>query len=491
MIKSVLKKSRLAIAGLPVLMGLALSAQSDIYISEVVEGSSNNKAIEIANNGNVAVTLTNYELASEFNGWANQYDLSAITIQPNSVWVIANSNADPDLLARADVTINTFLVRFNGNDALALLINGNEHDVFGDFGFDNFNQNVTLRRCNHTPSTNYQPWQWQEFPTDDWTNIGVFNAEDAACVPPPDPNPPAVSTASTIMALQGNGASSPQVDVENGETVSEETFLINGIVTAVQTSSLGSDLERGFFLQSAAGDNDPLTSDAIFVRGDTSALLAPGSANQADIAVGDEVDVYDSVSESFGWTIFIPAQDQGFDLIYRQSQGNNIAPVPLRTLESDTTFEDTLERYENMSVLIDQESDMVIARTFGFDFGSFRNNLVMAHGGVNFHPNQHFSPGSEASAARRTANENNRVIVETFSRAANGTVPWYPDFGSDNGQGDTDDYLRVGAKLSGLEGMITYSFGEFQILHNQSDRQTGSQLRRSTGQNGSSESCCI
>lgn len=451
-----------------------LPVSADIYISEVVEGTSNNKAIEIANNGDVAVTLTGFELASEFrSSWSNKYDLSSVTIQPNSVWVVANSNSDPELVALADIAIDSFLVRFNGNDALALLLNGNEHDVFGEFGYDDFNLNITLTRCDHTPVTNYQAWQWQESTVDDWSGIGVFNAADVACVPPPVPSPPEQSITETIMSLQGEGDNSPYVDVENNETTSTETFRISGIVSAVQIAALGQDLPKGFFLQDLAGDGNLLTSDAIFVKAEPETLISVGSATKEPIAVGDELEVYGSVSESFGWTVFLPAQDQGTDLIYRKSQGHHIVPQPLRVLDSDATFEQTLERYENMSTVFDNESDMTIARTFGFDFGSFRNNMVVSHGGVNFHPNQHASPGSEASRAKRKANETNRVIIESFNRAPNGIVPWYPDFGSDNGRGATEDYLRVGATLSGIEGVVSYSFGEYRFfVTNQIDRSS-------------------
>lgn len=42
---------------------LSAPAMADIVISQYVEGSSNNKAIEIANTGDSAVTLDGYELS--------------------------------------------------------------------------------------------------------------------------------------------------------------------------------------------------------------------------------------------------------------------------------------------------------------------------------------------------------------------------------------------------------------------------------------------
>ena len=439
-------------------------ANADIYISEVVEGSSNNKAIEIANNGNAPVTLTGFELASEFNGWNNQFDLSGITIPANDVWVIANSSADAGILALADVTSSSFLVRFSGNDALALLLNGAEHDVFGAFGFDNFNQNVTLRRCNHALTTTYKTWQWAEFAADTIDNVGLFNTEDPACVAPPVPEVPAEFSVKTIMELQGSGTSSPFTDVENSIFSSEQIFSVTGIVTAIQGAGLGNDLPKGFFIQDAAGDGDATTSDGLFVKANVSTLLNIGSSVQEDIVVGDELTVYGVVTESFGWTILEASVSNTQDLIYRQSAGNVIAVTPLRELETDTSFDMTFERHEGMHVLFDLDAKMQIARTFGFDFGVFRNNMVMTHSDVNFHPNQHASPGSIESIEKRASNEANRITIETFSRASNGTVPWYPNFGDANGQGGTDDYLRVGATINGLEGLVTYSSSEYRLF---------------------------
>jgi len=437
---------------------------ADIYISEVLEGSSYNKAIEIANNGNAAVTLTGYELASEYNGWANNYALDGVTIQPNSVWVIAHSSANDAVKALADVTSSSYLVRFSGNDALALLKDGDEHDVFGTFGYDNFNKDQTLQRCEHTLSTNYLSWQWQSIAKDDWSNIGQFNAPVNICVAPPEPKPPEVSVDASIMDIQGNSSSSPFVDAANGVYTSESIYRVVGVVTAIQKSALGNDLPSGFFIQDEVGDDDPLTSDGLFVKAGTLALTAMDSANQENIEVGDQLTVYGTVSENYGWTTLTVSIDEGIDLIYREASGKTIAKTPLRMIDSDESFENTLERYENMSIVLDQEADMTIARTFGFDFSVFRNNLVISHGGINFHPNQKSAPGSEQSIKQRAANEANRVVVETFSKAGNGKVPWFPDFGVDNGQGSTDNYLRVGAMIEGLEGIITYSSSEYRFF---------------------------
>lgn len=438
---------------------------ADIYISEVVEGSSYNKAIEIANNGSSAVTLTGYELASEFrNEWQNRYDLSSITLQPNETWVIANDQASDEILAIADVQSNSYLVGYNGDDGLALLYNGEAIDVVGDLFDMDYNKDVTLQRCELTPNPVYTQWQWKVLEKNDISNLGQFSAADETCVAPPAPTAPAEGeyNVASIMELQGTGSRSPVL--EGGSFTSDGVYLVTGIVSAIQAGRLGKDLPTGFFIQDAAGDGNPLSSDGIFVKGEVSALLNSGSDESQDIAVGDEVQVYAKVTESYGWTQLIPEQSEGFDLTFVTGRTGEIAATPLRVIDSDQTIQDTYERYEGMLTRIDQESDIVIARTFGFDYDSYRNNMIAAHGGLLFQPTQKNAPGSEGAQAVIESNAQRQLYIESFEKASNGVVPWYPEFGRDAGTGTSDSYLRIGATLDGFEGVLTYSFNAFRFF---------------------------
>ncbi|HVL01528.1 MAG TPA: lamin tail domain-containing protein, partial [Dongiaceae bacterium] len=47
---------------------LAPAAQAELIFSEYIEGSSNNKALEIYNNGATAVNLSGYNIFMSFNG---------------------------------------------------------------------------------------------------------------------------------------------------------------------------------------------------------------------------------------------------------------------------------------------------------------------------------------------------------------------------------------------------------------------------------------
>ena len=112
--------------------------EGTLIISEYVEGSANNKALEIYNATGAEVDLTLYSLMLYANGDTEtdmSYDLTG-TLAADETLVIVNSSADQALLDVADVT-NSYpdtAVSFNGNDAITLLNDGTVIDVFGTVG---------------------------------------------------------------------------------------------------------------------------------------------------------------------------------------------------------------------------------------------------------------------------------------------------------------------------------------------------------------------
>ena len=116
-----------------------MASSQDLLISEYVEGTSNNKAIEIYNGTGAAIDLSalGYKLRVYFNGSANFTTIDLVgVVQPGDVFVFAASSADPAILAQADQTYGAGL--FNGDDAIAL-VKGDTNvvvDVIGQIGSD-------------------------------------------------------------------------------------------------------------------------------------------------------------------------------------------------------------------------------------------------------------------------------------------------------------------------------------------------------------------
>lgn len=117
--------------------GAALAQTTDLIISEYVEGSGNNKAIEIFNGTTDAVNLGGYTLDRYSNGATVPYSIAlpAVNLARGATHVIVYSLADPALLAYANQTDAN--LNFNGNDALVLAYGGTTVvDSFGRVGED-------------------------------------------------------------------------------------------------------------------------------------------------------------------------------------------------------------------------------------------------------------------------------------------------------------------------------------------------------------------
>ena len=101
---------------------------TDLLISEYVEGSSNNKAIEIYNGTGAAVNLgaEGYKVEIYFNGntTAGQSIGLSGTLSEGDVYVLANPSADATILAAADQVSGGVL--FNGDDAVVLRKGGKD-----------------------------------------------------------------------------------------------------------------------------------------------------------------------------------------------------------------------------------------------------------------------------------------------------------------------------------------------------------------------------
>ena len=119
----------------------SVKAASDdgLIISEYVEGSGNNKALELYNGTGHQIDLGDYILRLYSNGHtsANSTLYLAGTLDPGKTFVIVNSGADQSLKDKAD-SINSGVISFNGDDAISLdrRMDDSHVDVFGTIGQD-------------------------------------------------------------------------------------------------------------------------------------------------------------------------------------------------------------------------------------------------------------------------------------------------------------------------------------------------------------------
>lgn len=135
---------------------LASPASAELFISECIEGSSNNKAIEVYNPGPGSVNTDNYAINMYFNGNVSvgtTVSLAGFNLAAGAVLVVAHSSSAAPILAQADITSGSSF--FNGDDAIELTNSGSPVDVIGQIGFDpgsewsgacGGTQNETIRR---------------------------------------------------------------------------------------------------------------------------------------------------------------------------------------------------------------------------------------------------------------------------------------------------------------------------------------------------------
>ena len=186
-------------------MSFMLTSQENIFFSEYAEGSSNNKYLEIYNNSDQTVDLTQYAFPNvsndpttvgEYEYW-NTFDAGA-TIEPFGIYVIANPSADGAILAEADMT---FTYLSNGDDGFKLVY-GTEAsftvvDELGDWQGDPGSgwdvAGVSSGTANHTlvrkssvqngsswsvsAGTTAEDSEWIVYDQDTWTYLGSHEIE--------------------------------------------------------------------------------------------------------------------------------------------------------------------------------------------------------------------------------------------------------------------------------------------------------------------------
>lgn len=127
--------TRFTTVAMVLLLAAAAGAQTtDLMISEYVEGSSYNKAIEIFNGTEDTVNLAGYALARYSNGGtsATVIPLGNADLASGETWVVTHpSFADLALADQTSIELN-----FNGDDAVVLTFNGAAIDRVGQVGVD-------------------------------------------------------------------------------------------------------------------------------------------------------------------------------------------------------------------------------------------------------------------------------------------------------------------------------------------------------------------
>ena len=162
---------------------------TDLLFSEYIEGSSNNKALEISNATGAAINLSIYTIKKQTNGagaWSAGLSLTG-TINNGSKFTIVNSSMASSCYSTASANLSTAATEmtFNGNDPVGLFKNGVLIDIIGTFngGTANFAADQTIRRKSSitAPTTTFNKTnQWDSYTSDTCNNLGSRMAENGS-----------------------------------------------------------------------------------------------------------------------------------------------------------------------------------------------------------------------------------------------------------------------------------------------------------------------
>lgn len=433
--------------------GPAQAATTDLFFSEYVEGSSNNKALELANLTGAPIDLAagQYLVQTYFNGGVLPGLSIALTgtVAAGDVFVLAQSSANAAILAQADQTHGSGW--FNGDDAVVLRkggAGGTVLDVIGQVGNDPGSQwgtdqastaDNTLRRKSAVMqgdadgSNAFDPsLEWDGFAIDVFDGLGSL-----AAAPPPPPR------GKHIYEIQGAGHRSP---------LEGQIFTVPGVVTAVASN--------GFYLQDPEGDGDVRTSDALFVF----------TGSSPTVSVGQEVEVVGTVTE------FRPGGLSSGNLTITELTNPSVTPAPGRFVSAavDVTLMGIGGRIPPAQVIDDDTLGSVeVADQTSFDperdgidfYESLEGMLLQVRDSVAVAPTNNFGEAWIVGDEGRRASGINARGGLTLRETEEG-IDYNPErIQIDDGMpGVSMPAINVGDRLGTLTGVLSYAFGNYELL---------------------------
>ena len=166
----------------------AATAATSLFFSEYIEGSSNNKAVEIYNPTGAAVDLTGCSIQVYANGASspnNTIDLTA-TVATDGTYVVCNNQSVQTIKDNCDLESGS--LGFNGDDAIVLVCNAATIDAIGQVGTDPGSEwgsgdestadNTIRRLCSIMEGDSnsgdaFDPaTEWTGFPVDTFDDLG-------------------------------------------------------------------------------------------------------------------------------------------------------------------------------------------------------------------------------------------------------------------------------------------------------------------------------
>ena len=280
---------------------------SELFFSEYVEGSSNNKALEIYNGTGATVDLAaaGYTVFMSFNGGTTTGTVPLTgSVANGDVYVLAASTASAQILAQADQTTSASL--YNGDDAIVLRKGSASVDVIGQIGVDPGSEwgsgltstmdNTLRRKASVTAgdtngSDAFDPAaQWDGYAVDTFDGLGSHAVDSG----------PADDVAPTVSSTTPSQGSTNVVPGANVSVTFSEPVTAPASAFSLVCSVGGA---RAFTLSQTAQTTYTLDPTSDFAAGDSCTLTVSGGA----VADVDTIDPPDTLAADFVLRFSTPA----------------------------------------------------------------------------------------------------------------------------------------------------------------------------------------
>lgn len=267
-----MKNFTLTVFSLLLATGLWAQPCSNLFFSEYIEGSSNNKALEIYNPSSSAIDLSNYKLYRYNNGSTTLSDSLGLSglLAPGAVYLIANPSADAALTGPADTTHT--ITFYNGDDVVAIydIAQGQIIDVIGEIGVDpgtNWpvdtgatSEYTLVRKASINQGSS--DWsvgatQWDVYPQNDFTHFGSHTM--TPCAPVVD----TLVVFSPISRSVLNSVTSTSTNlVLSGLAANPSTFTVDVVLKSGDASLVNNYTTQTVTFTNTISETFPLTVTA-------------------------------------------------------------------------------------------------------------------------------------------------------------------------------------------------------------------------------------
>ncbi|WP_299620542.1 endonuclease [uncultured Tenacibaculum sp.] len=447
---------------------------TELIISEYVEGSSFNKAIEIANFTGSTVNLSEYSLRKTTNGdnsWGSTLNLSG-QLANGEVYVVAHVNASTAIKNEADITISAGAMNFNGNDAVALFKNSSLIDLVGTpSSSSNFGKDVTLQRKSSvtSPNTSYVTSEWNSLSSDTISDLGTHTVDGSTTTPDTQaPTAPSGLTASnttqTGVNLAWNAATDNTAvtgyDVYQGSTKVATVTTLNYSVTNLTASSSYSFSVRAI---DAAG-NTSSSSNAVSVTTldipDTQAPTTP-SLTVSNITETTVSLTWNAATDNTAVT--------GYDVYQGSTKIATVTTLSYNVvnLTPDTTYSFTVRAFDaagNVSIASNTASITTLPTTPVLTYCNSKGNNVnyeyidnVVIGGISNSTSANAGYGDFTNLTGNLSFGSNTIVVSAGFTSSSYTENWavWIDL-NQNGTFESSEQLVTGSSSS--SGNLSYSF---------------------------------